>query len=61
MVLRRGFLLLVAATLLTGLLGGLARLGVLLAWGPQVAGAHGHCWSLGAFAAVIGVERGGAR
>lgn len=57
MVLRRGLLLLVAATLLTGLLGGLARLGVLLAWGPQVAGAHGALLVLGAFAAVIGVER----
>ena len=55
--LRRGLLLLVAAALVTGVLAGLARLGIFVAWGPRYVSLHGTLLVLGAFSTVIGVER----
>ena len=57
LVLRRGLLLVVATTLLTGVFAGLARLGVVFAWGPAYALDHGPLLVLGAFGTVIALER----
>lgn len=53
----RGLLLVAAATAVTALLGGLARLGVALGWGPSVAAQHGPLVVMGVFATVISLER----
>ncbi len=55
--LRRGLLLVAAASALTAVLAGLARLGVPVAFGPSHAGAHGPLFVLGVFGTVIGLER----
>lgn len=54
---RRGVLLIVAATLVTGVLAGLARLGVLVGWGPRYLVDHGPLLVLGAFGTIIALER----
>lgn len=54
---RRGVLVIVAATLVTGVLAGLARLGVLVGWGPRYLGDHGPLLVLGAFGTIIALER----
>lgn len=56
-VVRRGLLLVAAAALLTGVLAGLARVGVIVAWGPRYAVEHGPLVVLGAFTTIIGLER----
>ena len=53
---RRGLLLVAAAAAATGVLAGLARLGV-TAWGARHAFDHGALMALGVFATVIGLER----
>jgi hypothetical protein len=55
--LRRGLLLVIAATALTGVFAGLGRLGVLVAWGPRYAFEHGPLLVLGTFGTVIALER----
>lgn len=57
LVLRRGLLLVVATALLSGVFAGLARLGIVFAWGPAYALAHGPLLVLGAFSTVIALER----
>lgn len=57
LALRRGILLMVAAAALTAVLGGLARLGYSLAWGPARVMEHGPLFVLGVFGTVIGFER----
>ncbi|MBK6534022.1 MAG: hypothetical protein IPF99_31935 [Deltaproteobacteria bacterium] len=57
LTLRRGLLLVIAATALTGVLAGLGRLGVLVAWGPRYAFDHGPLLVLGTFGTVIALER----
>jgi hypothetical protein len=54
---RRGLLLVAAATMVTALLAGLARLGVLVGWGPRFAFAHGPLMVIGVFTIVIALER----
>lgn len=54
---RRGLLLVAAAVALTGILAGLSRLGVAVAWGPAFAYEHGPLLVLGLFGTVIGLER----
>jgi len=54
---RRGLLLVAAATALTAVLAGLARLGVVVGWGPGYGPAHGPLFVLGTFGTVIGLER----
>lgn len=54
---RRGVLLIVLATLATGVLAGLARLGVLVGWGPRYLVDHGPLLVLGAFGTIIALER----
>jgi len=54
---RRAILLAVAGSLVTGILAGLARLGVTIGWGGRYAGDHGPITVLGAFATVIALER----
>lgn len=56
-VARRGLLLVAAATLVTGVFAGLARLGVIVAWGPRYAVDHGPLVVLGAFTTIVGLER----
>ena len=56
-LLRRGLLVVVAALVITAVLGGLARMDVPVAWGPRTAFAHGPLLVLGAFGTVIGLER----
>ena len=57
MSVRRALLLVAAATALTAVLGGLARLGLMVAWGPRHAMAHGPLFVLGVFGTVISLER----
>jgi hypothetical protein len=57
MLLRRGLLLVAAAAAVTGIFGGLARLGIVVAWGPEYFVAHGPLLVLGVFGTVIGLER----
>lgn len=57
LLLRRGLLLMVAAALLTGVFAGLARMGVVVAWGPTYVLTHGPLLVLGAFSTVIALER----
>ena len=57
LTLRRGLLLVIAATALTGVFAGLGRLGVLVAWGPRYAPEHGPLLVLGTFGTVIALER----
>ena len=57
LLVRRGLLLIVAATLATGVLAGLARLGVLVGWGPRYLVDHGPLLVFGAFGTVIALER----
>lgn len=57
LLLRRGLLLVVAASLVTGILAGLARVGVLAGWGRAYAYEHGPLTVLGAFGTVIALER----
>ena len=54
---RRGLLMVAAATAVTALLGGLARLGLALGWGPVVAAQHGPLLVVGVFGTVISLER----
>ncbi|MBL8627672.1 MAG: hypothetical protein JNK64_40685 [Myxococcales bacterium] len=54
---RRGLLIIVAVTLVTGVLAGLARLGVLVGWGPRYLVDHGPLLVLGGFGTVIALER----
>lgn len=54
---RRALLLVAAATALTAALGGLARLGLSVAWGPRHAMDHGPLFVLGVFGTVISLER----
>ncbi len=54
---RRSLLLVAAATAVTALLGGIARLGVALGWGPSVAVQHGPLLVVGVFGTVISLER----
>ncbi|MBE2252372.1 MAG: hypothetical protein IAE78_22755 [Myxococcus sp.] len=54
---RRALLLLAAALALSGVLGGLARVGVAVSFGPSMAVAHGPLLVLGVFGAVISLER----
>lgn len=54
---RRLLLAVAAAMALTGVLAGLARVGVLSAWGAPVAAHHGPVWVLGVFLTVIALER----
>jgi hypothetical protein len=56
-VARRCLLVVAALTLVTGLLAGLARSGIALAWGPSFQPAHGPLIVLGAFGTIIGLER----
>lgn len=57
LVLRRGLLLVIGAAAVTGVLAGLGRLGVALAWGPRYASDHGPLLVLGTFGTVIALER----
>lgn len=57
LLLRRGLLVIAAAAAVTAALAGLARLNVLVAWGPRYAYAHGPLFVLGVFGTVIGLER----
>ncbi|MCA0305249.1 MAG: hypothetical protein LCH95_22845, partial [Proteobacteria bacterium] len=57
MTVRRGLLLFVAAAALTAVLGGLARLGLAIGFGPSVADRHGPFFVLGVFGTVISLER----
>jgi hypothetical protein len=57
LLLRRGLLVIVAAALATGVLAGLGRLGVFIAWGPAYVVEHGPLLVLGAFGTVIALER----
>lgn len=54
---RRALLVVGVAALVTGLFAGLARVGVLVAWGPRYAMDHGPLVVLGAFTTIIGLER----
>lgn len=55
--LRRALLAIVAATLVTGVLAGLARLGVAVGWGPRYMLGHGPLLVFGVFTTVIALER----
>lgn len=57
MTVRRVLLLLVAGAALTAVLGGLARLGLGIGFGPAVADRHGPLFVLGVFGTVISLER----
>ncbi len=57
MTVRRSLLLLVAGAALTAVLGGLARLGLAIGFGPSVADQHGPFFVLGVFGTVIALER----
>jgi hypothetical protein len=57
LALRRGILLVVLAAAATGVLAGLARLGLVTAWGAARAFEHGALLVLGVFGTVIGLER----
>ncbi|MBM4780316.1 MAG: hypothetical protein GQE15_21655 [Archangiaceae bacterium] len=57
MTVRRGLLLLVAGAALTAVLGGLARLGLAVGFGPAVADQHGPFFVLGVFGTVISLDR----
>lgn len=57
MTARRALLLVAAAAALTAVLSGLARLGVLVGWGPRYAFEHGPLFVLGVFGTVISLER----
>lgn len=54
---RRGLLLVVAAAAVTAVLAGLARLGVLIGWGPTYLFDHGPLFVVGVFGTVIALER----
>ena len=54
---RRALLLATAVVALTGVLAGLARIGVGVAWGPSYAFAHGPLMTVGVFGTVIALER----
>lgn len=54
---RRGLLVVALAAALTAVLAGLARLGIVLAWGPAFATAHGPLFVVGVFGTVIALER----
>lgn len=54
---RRALLVVVAVGMLTGVLAGLGRLGVGVAWGPRYALDHGPLLVMGAFGTVIALER----
>jgi hypothetical protein len=54
---RRGLLLVVGATAVTGVLAGLSRAGVVAAWGPRYGAAHGPLFVLGVFGTLIALER----
>jgi hypothetical protein len=54
---RRGILLVVVAAVATGVLAGIARLGIAFAWGPRYLFQHGPLMVLGVFATIIGLER----
>lgn len=54
---RRGLLLVAAVTAVTGLLAGLARMGVIVGWGPRHAVDHGALLVVGVFGTVIALER----
>lgn len=54
---RRGLLVVAAAAAVTGVLGGLTRLGFVLGWGPAYAPEHGPLLVLGVFAPIIALER----
>ncbi len=57
LTLRRGLLVVAAAALITGVLAGLARLGIFIGWGPRHLVDHGPLLVLGAFATIIALER----
>lgn len=57
MTVRRVLLLLVAGAALTAVLGGLARLGLGIGFGPAMADRHGPLFVLGVFGTVISLER----
>jgi hypothetical protein len=54
---RRGLLIVTAVAAVTGFLAGLARLGVVVAWGPTYFQDHGPLLVVGVFGTVIGLER----
>lgn len=56
-LLRRALLVAIAGLLVTGLLAGLARLGVLVGWGPAYAAEHGPLVVVGVFASLVSLER----
>lgn len=54
---RRALLVVAAASALTAVLAGLARIGVTVAWGPSFSGIHGPLFVLAVFGTVISLER----
>ena len=59
-VARRTVLVAIAATAVTAVFAGLARVGVSVAWGPAHAQAHGPLFALGVIGAVVALERAAA-